>query len=41
MYPTIIPFWWSNDGGLQLTDRADELNTVTSMFVGGAVGAGD
>ena len=35
----MIPFWLLNGGGLQLMERADELNTVASTDVGGAVGA--
>ena len=38
-YPMMIPFWLLNGGGLQLMERADELNTVASTDVGGAVGA--
>ena len=39
VYPTMIPLWLLNGGGLQLIDRAEELNTVPSISLGGAVGA--
>ena len=38
VYPLMMPFCWPADGGLQPIESADELNKVTSIDTGGAVG---